>query len=115
MVAAVAMQCMHLPNGGIQWLLLKPRSALLHCTAASAWQTKLPVFDLYFMLSSILLLPIAIAKRPCYGPYNIKPSYIIVYLYVISLFVCYGRPRMMMDAVSAAIFDSGRAICQKHK
>jgi hypothetical protein len=34
---------------------------------------------------------------------------------LINLFVYYGRPLLMMDAVSATIFDGGHAICRKHK
>ncbi len=32
-----------------------------------------------------------------------------------NLIVYYGRPLLIMDAVSATIFDGGQAICQKYK
>ncbi len=41
-----------------------------------------PFFSFVDFMSCITL-----AKRPCYGPLKIKPSYIIVHYYVISSFV----------------------------
>jgi hypothetical protein len=32
-----------------------------------------------------------------------------------NLFVLFGRPPLMMDAVSATIYDGGQAICQKYE
>ena len=32
-----------------------------------------------------------------------------------NLILCHWHPLLMMDAVSAAIFDGGRAIRQKHE
>jgi hypothetical protein len=40
-------------------------------------------------------------------------SYQYVHWYVINLFVLFGRPPSMIDAVSAAIFDGVRAIHRK--
>jgi hypothetical protein len=81
----------------------------------SAWQSKSPAFDVYCFVVIDFVVAHNHSLRPCYGPYQIKPSYIIVYLYILSLFVCYGRPPLTMDVVSAAIFDGGRAISQKHE
>ena len=55
MGAAAMMQCKHSPEGGIQWLLVKPRVCSIwrcdpHRTAASAWQSKSPAFDVYFFV-----------------------------------------------------------------
>ena len=46
------------------------------------------------------------------------PTYsakIIVRIVLMNLIVCYGLPLLMMDAVSATIFDDGQAICQKQE
>ena len=50
---------------------------------------------------------LTIAKRPCYGPLKIKSSYIIVCLYVISLFLYYSGPPTAMNVVLAIIADGG--------
>jgi len=39
----------------------------------------------------------------------------MVLIVVINLIVCYGHPPSTVDAVSAAIFDGGRANRQKHE
>ncbi len=67
LAAAGAMRCRHLPNGGIQWLLVRPgmcfiRRCIPHCTATSAWPPKLPAIHLHFLLSSISLLATTVAN-----------------------------------------------------
>jgi hypothetical protein len=52
---------------------------------------------------------------PCYGHNKLKPSNHIVIIDVIDLLVYYGRPPTTMHAISATIFDGGRAIHQKHE
>jgi len=48
MAAVVAMQFEHPPDGGIHWLQVKPW--LCFISAASAWQSKFPAFDVYFFV-----------------------------------------------------------------
>ncbi len=55
------------------------------------------------------------SQRPCYGHNNIKPSYIIIPIVLMNLFVYYGCLRLMINAVSATVFDGGQAICGKHE
>ncbi len=50
-----------------------------------------------------------VAKRPCYGPFKLTPSYYINLIGVISLFVSYWPPPTTMDAVSATIITGGWA------
>ena len=45
-----------------------------------------------------------------YSQYKLKPSYLIVYWYVVNLLILYGRPPSTIDTVSATIFDGRRVI-----
>jgi hypothetical protein len=61
--AAVVMQCEHLPNGDIQWLLVMIEMCSIeqcapHCTATPAWQLKSLAICLHFSLSPIGCCPI---------------------------------------------------------
>jgi hypothetical protein len=49
------------------------------------------------------------SQRPCYGPLKLKLRHSNIYHNVISLLLCFGRPPMMMDAISATIVASGQA------
>ena len=92
MAATAAMRCKHLPDGGIQWLRVKPHRCIrMAIKIASDFPAFVVVVDLLFV------------------------HYFVVVIDVISLSECQLRPPSMMDAVSATIFDSGRVICQKHK
>jgi len=67
MVAAGAIRRRHSPDGGIQWLQVKPGMCSIgrcapHRTAASAWQSKSPAICLHFFVVADLLLPTNIAK-----------------------------------------------------
>jgi hypothetical protein len=53
------------------------------------------------------------SQRPCYGPLKLTMSYHISHHYIFSLFVCFGRPPMTMDAVLATIVVGGRAMLLK--
>jgi hypothetical protein len=53
------------------------------------------------------------SQRPCYGPLKLKLRHGNIYYNVISLLLCFGRPSMMMDAVSATIVASGQANINK--
>ena len=53
---------------------------------------------------------ITVATQPCYGLLKLKPSYIIVHYYVISLFVYYCGLPTAIDAVLAIIANGGQAI-----
>ena len=57
-----------------------------------------------------LLSYITIAKQPCYGQLNIKPSYIFVLYHVLIQFLYYGGPPTAMNAVLAIIANGGQAI-----
>ena len=59
-------------------------------------------------LPSFLSSPISLSSTTV--EFELKPRRRVVYYYVVSLFVLFGRPSSKMDAVSATIFDSGRAI-----
>ena len=83
MVAIAAMKCEHSPNGGIQWLpQVKPgmcstKRCAPYRTAVSAWQSKLPAFDMYLfvVINFIVTHNHSHSERPCYGSYNMKSSY----------------------------------------
>jgi hypothetical protein len=67
LAAAGAMRCRHLPDGGIQWLLVKPEMCFIgkcvpNSTTASAWPSKLPAIRLHFSLLLISLLATTIAN-----------------------------------------------------
>jgi hypothetical protein len=67
MAAARAIWRRHSTNGDIQWLRVKPQMCSIgqyaqHCTAASAWQSKLPAISLHFLLSPIICLHITYVK-----------------------------------------------------
>ncbi len=76
--AAGPMRCRHLPNGGIQWLLVKPgmcsiRQCILHHTTASAWPSKLPaicliVFDFIVGHNRSSRLVIPVFRNLFFGP-----------------------------------------------
>jgi hypothetical protein len=50
-----------------------------------------------------------VAKRPCYDPFKLTPSYDINVIGVISLCISFRPPPPTMDAVSATIVAGGRA------
>jgi hypothetical protein len=50
-----------------------------------------------------------VAKRPCYGPFKLTPSYYINLIGVIGLFVSFWLPPPTMDAVLATIVAGGQA------
>ena len=109
MMSARAKQRRHLTNGSIQWLLVKRWMCSIvrctpHRTATSAWWLKLPAIRLHFFF---------VANY--YGQHKLKPSYCVVVIDVMSLFILYGRPPSTMDAISATVFDGGQAIHQKHE
>ncbi len=63
MTAAGAIRRRHLPDGSIQWFLVKPWMCSIgqcapHCTATSAWWSKLPAISLHISLSPIICLHI---------------------------------------------------------
>ncbi len=67
LAAAGAMRCRQPPDGGIQWLQVKPGMCSIgqcipHCTTASAWPLKLPAICLYFLLLSFSLLATILAN-----------------------------------------------------
>jgi hypothetical protein len=49
------------------------------------------------------------SQRPCYDPLKLKLRHSDIYYNVISLLLRFGRPPMMMDAVSATIVAGGQA------
>ena len=59
-------------------------------------------------LSPLLLFDQHIAKRPCYGPFKLTPSYDINLIGVINLCVSYWPPPPTMGAISATIVASGQ-------
>ena len=70
-----AMRRRHLPDGGIQWLLVKLGvctigQCALHCTAASTWSSKWPAICLHFLLLLISLLATTIDKNIVITIYN---------------------------------------------
>ncbi len=59
-----------LPNGGIQWLLVKPWTSSIgrcvrYCTAALQWPSKRPDFLVYLLF--IVCLPVALADDVARG------------------------------------------------
>ena len=66
----------------------------------------------------LLLQPLSfdqnIAKRHCYGPFKLTPSYYINVISVISLFVSYWPPPLTMDTVLVTIVAGGQAQYWQH-
>jgi hypothetical protein len=60
-------------------------------------------------LSPLLLFDQNIAKRPCYGPFKLTPSYHINLICIISLCISSWLPPPTMDAYLAIIVAVGRA------
>jgi hypothetical protein len=60
-------------------------------------------------LSPPLLFDQNEAKRPCYGPFNLMPSYYINLIGAFSLFVSYWPPPPTMDTVLATVVAGGQA------
>ena len=109
MTAAGAILRRNSTHGGIQWLQVKHRMCFirqcaLHRNCCIRMAIKIVRDSTAFSVNPNYLLAHNLGWRPCYGRHKLKPSYNIV------LFLCYGRPPSMMDAILATICDDGRAI-----
>ena len=60
-------------------------------------------------LSQPLLFDQNLAKRLCYGPFKLTPSYDIILIGVISLCISFWPPPPTMDAILATIVAGGQA------
>ena len=115
MATAGGIWCIHLPDGGIQWLLVKLgmcsiRQCTLHRTTAFAWWSISLAIWLHFSSSSTFFSYTTV-DNDCV---MVDPSYHIIYIIVMILFVYHRCLLMRMDAVSATIVDDGQVICRKH-
>ncbi len=80
----------------------------MHRLNTSAWP-KWPAKEVHCSSSSPLLFDQNVAKRPCYGPFKLMPSYNINLIGVIILFVWYWPPPATMNAVLATIVAGRQA------
>jgi hypothetical protein len=120
MAAAGAIRRRHLPDGCIQWLLSKAPDVIHRAMHPASYRLTRIAIKIASNLPAFLVVVDSffahnLSLRPCYGHHKLKSSYIIVHIVLINLFVYYWLPLSMTDAVSATIFDGGRAIRQKHK
>ncbi len=94
LAAAGAMRCRHSPNGCIQWLLVKPGMCSIgrcapHCTAPSAWWSKLPATSQHFLSLLIFYLHTTIDNNHVMANINYKCArllilkVIIIYWYIV--------------------------------
>jgi hypothetical protein len=90
---------------------MRPASHRRICRVIKVASNSLPAF---FVIADYLFAN-NLCEIPCYGQHKLKPSYCVVVIDVMNLFVLYGSPRATINAVLATIFDGGQAIYQKHE
>jgi hypothetical protein len=79
-------------------------------TIALSWLSKWPATEVHLIVVvTASFVWWSVAKRPCYGPFKLTPSYYINLIGVISLWIFYWPPLTTMDAVLATIVASGWA------
>jgi hypothetical protein len=111
-------------RGDIEWVVAQWRclvafmkaldnSSIGQCaryrTIALQWLSKWPATEVHSFVVAASFVWSNVAKRPCYGPFELTPSYYINIIGVISLCVYFWPPLPTMDAVSATIVAGGQA------
>jgi hypothetical protein len=81
----------------------------LYCTGGPPWPSKWARTDEHVDAIVNFVIDNNHSQRPCNGQLKLKLRHINIYYTVISLLLCFERPPIMMDAVSATIFVGGQA------
>ena len=74
-----------------------------YCTVAPPWLSKRPATEVLLFVVAAFFAWHNHSKEPCYGSFKLMPSYYIIQIGVISLFISYLPPPPTMDAILATI------------